>query len=92
MRLSRCKEPFARRFSIRIGSIFSVDIDMLAAKDLPMLQEGSRVRVAGLCLMEAGDWMIELSRGLSVCCCDRATISKCCRTPPGGRWHELFGC
>jgi hypothetical protein len=49
-----------QQLGMKSGShIFSVEIDKLAAMDLAALQEGSRVRVTGLCLIEAGEWMTE---------------------------------
>ncbi len=49
-----------QQLGMKSGShIFSVEVDKRAAEDLPALQEGSRVRVTGICLMETGEWMIE---------------------------------
>jgi signal transduction histidine kinase/ActR/RegA family two-component response regulator len=49
-----------QRLSMKSDShVFSVEVDKSITRDLPVLQEGSHVRVTGICLMETGDWMIE---------------------------------
>jgi signal transduction histidine kinase/CheY-like chemotaxis protein len=58
--VSRTTTEKGQQLGMKSGShIFSVEVDKAAAQDLPLLQEGSRVRVTGICLMETGDWMIE---------------------------------
>jgi len=39
--------------------VFSVEVDPAAAKDLPVIEEGSRVRVAGICVVEVAGWLNE---------------------------------
>jgi signal transduction histidine kinase/CheY-like chemotaxis protein len=39
--------------------VFSVEIDRTAAADLPVIAEGSRVRVSGICVVEVAGWLNE---------------------------------
>jgi signal transduction histidine kinase/CheY-like chemotaxis protein len=43
------------------GHVFGVEVDRAAAVDLPLLKEGSRVRVSGICVVEVGGWLNEPS-------------------------------
>ena len=43
------------------GHVFGVEVDRAAALDLPVLTEGSRLRVSGICVVEVGGWLNEPS-------------------------------
>jgi len=46
--------------AMKSGShVFSVEIDRAAAIDLPLIEEGSRVRVSGICVVEVAGWLNE---------------------------------
>jgi len=46
--------------AMKSGShVFSVEIDRTAAADLPVIEDGSRVRVSGICVVEVAGWLNE---------------------------------
>ncbi len=50
----------AQWLGMKSGShVFSAEIDRTAAHDLPALEEGSRVRVSGICLVSVAGWLNE---------------------------------